>query len=62
MTIFQAMKSIACFCTDTLMASFYSLMSLEISLLFKNNSLFRILGNLREKHRWRLLFLTSQTA
>jgi hypothetical protein len=38
------------FCTDTLIAPFNSLMSLKISLLFKINSLFRILGNFGKKH------------
>ncbi len=48
--------------TDTLMALFNSLMFLEISLLSKNNSLLRILGNFGKKH-WSLLwFLTSQTS
>jgi hypothetical protein len=32
------------------MALFNSLMSTKISLLFKINSLFRILGNFRKKH------------
>jgi hypothetical protein len=50
------------FCTDTLMDSFNSLMSREISLLRKNNSLFQILGNFGKKHKRLLRFLTSQTA
>ncbi len=46
---------------DTLMALFNSLMSLKMSLFFKINSLFRILGNFGKKHRRLLRFLTSQT-
>ena len=41
---------------DTLIASFNSLMSREISLLIKIISLFRILGNSGKKHRWILRF------
>ena len=44
------------------MDSFNSLMSREISLLRKNNSLFRILGNFGKKHKRLLPFLTSRTA
>jgi hypothetical protein len=36
-------------CTDTLNASFNSLMSPEIPLLFKINSLFRVLGDFPKK-------------
>jgi len=46
----------------TLFAIFNSLMSPEISLLVTNYSLFRILGNFEEKHRWLLRFLTARTS
>ena len=49
-------------CTDTLIASFNSLMSAEISLLFKINSLFPILGNFGKKLRRLLRFLTLWTS
>ena len=57
--VLSAVRPIAYLCADTLIALFNSLMSLEISLFFKINSLFRILGNFRKKHRWLLRFLTS---
>jgi hypothetical protein len=46
-------------CSDTLIASFNSLLSAKNSLLFKNNSLLRTLGNIGKKHRNLLRFLTS---
>ena len=42
------------------MALFNSLMSRETSLLFEINSLFPILGNSEEKHRWLLRFLRGR--
>jgi hypothetical protein len=48
--------------SDILMPLFNSLMSRETSLLFEINSLFPILGNLEEKHRWLLRFLVGQTS
>jgi len=43
------------------MALFNSLILLKMSLFFKINSLFQILGNFRKKHPRLLRFLTSQT-
>jgi hypothetical protein len=43
--LFQRQDRSPAFCTDTLIALFDSLMSAKISLFFKINSLFRILGN-----------------
>jgi hypothetical protein len=58
--LFRQYHRFASLCPDTLIFSFNSLMSPEISLLLKNNSLLRILENFPKKH-WRLLrFLTRK--